>query len=297
MFDAICTFPLTSSIDPASLLHALTPQTLLLATDSSALHLYDLRSSCQISTPPSQTHHPHDEYISSLTPLPATDASTSGFSKQWISTGGTTVAVTDLRRGVLVKSEDQGEELLSSTILGRKLVVGGEKGGLRIWEVGVWDDNEETVVVGKGASADVLAAAPDGHTAAVGMDDGVVRFVGMGGRRAKVLEELRHDEVEGVLGLGFEVGGRMISGGGSIVKVWEESQGIQNGKEDGDDAEVEAVKNKRVHEIGNEDDDSDGNRGGTGEEDERPQKSKKRRKKKGKGQNGAQHIMAFKGMD
>jgi len=198
---------------------------------------------------------------------------------------------------VLVKSEDQGEELLSSTILDGKLVVGGEKGGLRMWEVGIWDDNEETIVVGKGASADVLAAAPEGQTAAIGMDDGVVRFVAMGGKRAKVVGDVRHDEVEGVLGLGFEVGGRMISGGGSVVKVWEESLQAWDGDEDEEgDVGVGAVDGKRTNGFGSGDDDNDEGDGESSEE-EKPRKKKKRKKNKGKGQNGVQHVMAFKGMD
>lgn len=294
----------SSSIDPPILLHTLTPQTLLLATDSSALHLYDLRANSTIpSSKPQQTHHPHDDYVTSLTPLPPTDTSTSGTSKQWVSTGGTTVAVTDLRRGVLVKSEVQGEELLSSVIVEGKLVVGGEKGGLRLWQVGVWDDNEETVTVGKGASADVLAMVPEdvgkGRMLAVGMDDGVVRFVGMGGKRAKVLGfEVRHDDVEGVLGLGFEVGGRMCSGGGAVVKVWEESlaSGGGVGAEEEEEEDI-AVRGK----LGNgsdsdegEDDDGDGD---VSSGEEKPRKRKKRKRNKGKSNGEAQQVTAFKGMD
>ncbi len=159
--------PLTSSsasgtIDPPTLLHALSPQTLLLATDSSALHLYDLREpSTFASRKPAQTHRPHDDYISSLAPLPPSDTSTSGYSKQWVTTGGTTLAVTDLRRGVLVKSEDQEEELLSCVFVdglparpgrstGQKVLVGCSTGVVTVWERGVWDDQEERIVVDGG---------------------------------------------------------------------------------------------------------------------------------------------------
>lgn len=244
--------------------------------------------------------------MTSLTPLPPTDASTSGTSKQWISTGGTTVAVTDLRRGVLVKSEDQSEELLSSTIVNGNLVVGGEKGGLRLWQVGVWDDNEEMVMVGKGASADVLATVPEGigkeQMLGVGMDDGVVRFLGMGGKRAKVLDwEVRHDDVEGVLELGFEVGGRMCSGGGGVVKVWEESLATTAGGQDGDEEDGEDEVVLEGNEMNGFDSD-EGENGDAGvdessEAEEKPRKRKKRKRNKGNNHGGKQNMMAFKGMD
>ncbi len=205
--------------------------------------------------------------------------------------------MTDLRRGVLVKSEDQGEELLSSTAINGKVVVGGEKGVLRVWEIGVWDDNEETVRVGRGASADVLAAAPEGvgaePMAVLGMDDGFVRFVGMGGKRARVVGESRHDEVEGVVGLGWMSDGRMISGGGSVVKVWEEGIGCGVESEDKDDG-VSGVKS--ANGFGSENDSSE-----QGEEDSseeaKPRKRKKRKRGKGKWKDGGQHVSAFKDMD
>ena len=154
-------------VDCPTVIHALSPQTLLLSTDSGALHLYDLRDPAPalpsadtskqafVNARPSQTHHPHADYISSLSPIPATAASTSGYSKQWLTTGGTTLALTDLRRGVLVKSEDQDQILLSSlyvtglsakkhsTSSGQKAVVGNGDGVLTLWEKGQWDDQDE----------------------------------------------------------------------------------------------------------------------------------------------------------
>ncbi|KAL2057129.1 hypothetical protein ABVK25_002868 [Lepraria finkii] len=270
-----------SENDPTSVIHALSPQTLLLATDSSALHLYDLRTNpkattTHISPKPSQTYHPHDDYLSSLTPLPPTDASSSGFPKQWISTGGTTVAVTDVRRGVLVKSEDQGEELLSSTAVGGKVVVGGEKGVLRIWEVGVWDDNEETIVVGKGTSADVLATGPEGMVG-VGMDDGFVRFVAMGAS------------------VGMKKGRARLVG-----EVWGGENGGGEGSEDSeedDEGEEGVGRGKRVNGFGSgSGDDSEEGEDESSEEEEKLRRKKRRKKNKGKGRDGVQHVLAFKGM-
>lgn len=296
----------SSAIDAPCLLHALSPQMLLLATDSSALHLYDLRvpSSMFASAMPQQTHRPHDDYISSLTPLPPTDASTSGFSKQWVSTGGTTLAVTDLRRGVLVKSEDQEEELLSSVFVegvpgkgrnvdgraGEKVLVGGGSGVLTLWERGVWDDQDERIVLDKDSkeSLDVMAVVPGARgEVVVGMGDGRVKVVRLGAN--KVVGECRHDEVDSVVGLGFEVGGRMISGGGCVVKVWHEAVG----EEDEDDA---VGAGKRGKDSDSDEGDSEDKRDSSSDEEDKRSKRSKRRKR-GKGREQIQHVMAFKGMD
>lgn len=293
----------SSSIDAPALIHILSPQTLLLATDSSALHLYDLRSPRR----PQQSHYPHDDYVSSLTPLPPTDNSTSGFSKQWVSTGGTTLAVTDLRRGVLVKSEDQEEELLSSVFVaglpakkgrgsGEKVLVGDGSGVLTLWEKGVWDDQDERIIVGGGEdgkeSLDVMATVPgQGKMVAVGMGDGMVRLVRLGVN--KVVAEMRHDEVEGVLGLGFETEGRMISGGGQVVKIWEES--VEE-EEKGEGNGI-GLKRGKVGDSEESDSNKEDGRDSSDEEEKRRKRRKKRKRRKGKDQNGGQHVLAFKGMD
>ncbi|KAE8445724.1 WD repeat-containing protein jip5 [Mollisiaceae sp. DMI_Dod_QoI] len=299
----------TKGIDPPTLLHALSPQTLLLATDSAALHLYDLRAPSILSSKPSQTHRPHDDYISSLTPLPPTEASTSGFSKQWVTTGGTTLAVTDLRRGVLVKSEDQEEELLSSVFVGglpsrpgrskgEKVLVGSSNGVLTLWERGVWDDQDERIIVdggrGGGESLDSLVLMPDGvgdggKNVVVGVGDGTIRIVKLGLNKV-IGEPLRHDEVESVVGLGFDVGGRLISGGGSVVKVWQEKMNLDSDEDSEEDIGVK----KRAME-GSDSDDSDA---ADSSEEEGDQKSrrKKRRKAKG-GKNSGNGILGFKGLE
>ena len=174
---------------------------------------------------------------------------------------------------------------------------------MRLWQVGTWDDNEETITVGKGASADVLAAVPEGmgkeQMLAVGMDDGFVRLVGMGGKRPKVIGEVRHDEVEGILGLGFEVGGKMCSGGGGIVKVWDETLAEMNGEEEEEEEEEEvAVNGKRPRESDSEGGASEADdQNNSEQEEEKPKKKKKRKRNKGKDENGGQHIMAFTGID
>ena len=296
----------SSSIDAPTMVHALSPQTLLLGTDSSALHLYDLRAPYSpVSARPEQSHHPHDDYVSSLTPLPPSDTSTSGFSKQWVTTGGTTLAVTDLRRGVMMRSEDQEEELISSAYIGglpssgssrgEKVIVGGSSGVLTLWEKGAWDDQDERIYVDRGADGgetlETITVVPDdlgkGKMVAVGVGNGLVKFVRIGSN--KVVSSVTHDETEGVVGVGFDVEGRMVSGGGPVVKVWREGSDV------GENDEAQ-LGGKRMMES--DSDDSDMGSGGSDAESQQGDKSRRKRKKaKGKDRRGGQQIMAFDGLD
>jgi hypothetical protein len=290
----------------------LTPQTLLLATDSSALHIYDLRdSSTSIQSKPSQTHHPHDDYISSISPIPPSDTSTSGFPKQWASVGGSTLAITDLRRGILVKSEDQEEDLTSSlfvsglkaggTSKGEKLLVGGAGGVVTLWERGAWDDQDERITVDRGGQAiESMASVPEGVGAmgfqgqqkiiAVGLEDGRIRFLKLGVNKVLNQLDVKHDDIEGVIALGFDVAGRMVSGGGQTIKVWHEAKGLPGGARNGLGAP------KRT--LGSEDSDG-GGADGSSEEEEKSEKSKRRKRKRGKGKDrsGGKQVLGFKGLD
>ncbi|KAF2704939.1 WD domain-containing protein [Pleomassaria siparia CBS 279.74] len=310
--------PANNGIDHPSLLHALSPQSFLLATDSSALHLYDLRALGPKSSPkPEQTWHPHEDYISSLTPLPPTAASTSGFCKQWVSTGGSTLAVTDLRRGVMVRSEDQEDEMLSSTIVtglsskgsnvGQKVLVGGGTGVITLWERGVWDDQDERIVVdrstGGGDSIDSLSLVPDGvgpsgHIVAVGIGNGAIRFVKIGPN--KIIGELKHDELqaEAVIGLGFDVTGRMISGGGKTIKVWGEKRAGDEEDEDEDTGVTTGTKRAAESDSDSDENDSEDEMDDSSDEEEaKTQRKKKKRKGKGGKQAKGHGIMGFSGLD
>ncbi|KAI1324673.1 WD repeat domain-containing protein jip5 [Xylariaceae sp. FL0255] len=323
-----------SKPDEPALLHVLSPQTLLLACDSGVLHTLDLRDHALAVSKPQQSHFPHDDFVSSLTPLPASTESTSGFSKQWISTGGTTLAVTDLRRGVLVRSEDQEDELLCSAFiegLGPKknrdngvVAVGTGTGVLTLWDKGVWDDQQDRVIVdlvrGGGESLDCLVQIPEdiagGKKVAIGLGDGNLRIVDL--QKREVVTSLRHDDIEAVVGLGFDCLGRMISGGGQTVKIWEEAcaRGRRGDDDDSDDDDDDDSEDDS-DDSDDDDDNSDNKRptqsNGNGKRqaqnsnsdssdssDEDRRRKKKRKKGKAKvdlGPHGAHGILKFKGLD
>ncbi len=199
---------------------------------------------------------------------------------------------------MLVKSEDQEEELLSSVVVGgfptrgnvhsqgQKVVVGSGNGVLTLWERGVWDDQDERVIVmpgGKsgGDSIDCLAVVPNGRReVAAGCGDGKVRIANLTGKG--VQETLLHDVLEGVLGVGFDSLGRLISGGGNMVKVWAEKDQSANYSDDGmdsdeeeDDSDDEPVAGKRKKADASSDEDSSS-------EEEKPKNKKGKRGPKDK---------------
>ncbi|KAI7490908.1 WD repeat-containing protein [Hortaea werneckii] len=312
-----------NKIEGPTVIHALSPQTLLLGTDAGALHLYDLRDPAPtlpvseakqafINPRPASTHHPHTDDISSLTALPPSSTSTSGFSKQWLTTGGTTLALTDLRRGVLVKSEDQEELLLSSLYVsglptkkssgstGEKALVGGGDGVITLWEKGQWDDQDERIHVSREKETiDALAEVPRGvggfgKNVAVGLGDGKVRFIRLG--QNKIVGEVQHDEMEGVVELGFDVGNRMISGGGQILKVWQEHiEADEEAWEDEDEEDEAAAAAGGKRAAMGSDEDSDQDDEDSSDEEEKS-KSRRKKRKRGKGP-AAPSQFNFSGLD
>lgn len=290
-------------INGPTVLHALSPQALLLGTDSGKLHLQDLRQGGgEISARASQTWTPHgEEHINSLVPLPASDTSTSGFPKQWASVGGTTLGVTDLRKGTIATSEDQEIELTSITMVqglkkggtsvGEKVLVGQSDGVVSLWERGVWGDLDERIVADRsGLSVDCLIEVPFGFGGgklktnekliAAGLEDGRVRFIRIGRNGVLADADAKHDELDGVSALGFDIEGRMITSGGQTVKVWTEAKGQPGGGRGG----------LAKHDMSSDDEGQSDVEESSDEEGRLKQKRKKRKRNKGKDKSGGKAL-------
>ncbi|KAL7275584.1 WD repeat-containing protein jip5 [Rhizina undulata] len=328
----VTTKTLIPSSNPATTILPLSPHHLLLGTDSGAIHLFDTRTP-SLSPPASTWKAPHDDYISSLTALPASDTSTSGFSRQFIATGDTTLTHLDVRKPntSLAKSEDQEDELLCSAHLpnapsrgrtGERILTGLSGGVVTVWNKGMWEDHQDRINISKasGESVDSIIPLPEfsysgpgggwGTYFATGSGDGKVRVVKMGGNKVVLTlpHSLSSDEAkaaaggkiavgdykegleEGVVCLAVDCMGRIVSGGGSVVKVWYEKE----------DDESEQGKRRRKEDSSEEEEDSDDE--DEDDSDEEKEKRKKRRKKrkggKGKARSaGVKSVSSFKGLD
>ncbi|KAB8337034.1 hypothetical protein FH972_021338 [Carpinus fangiana] len=182
-----------------SVLLALSPQTLVLGTDGGTIHIYTLSEHVSPHTPlakhavptatPSQTLRPHrtefdptnTEAIAALAALPPSATSTSRTSRAFVSAAGSTLAVTDIRKGVVATSIDQGDVLLAAACVslapprnapadadrkrkkgarGRnpdeghdpndKVLLGSSEGLLTLWNRGEWEDQRSRTAIGGG---------------------------------------------------------------------------------------------------------------------------------------------------
>jgi WD repeat-containing protein 55 len=300
---------------------------LLVAGDDGRLELRDLRVDSAASAGGkgkglSGMWRPHGkEHVNAILPLPAGEMSTSGLPKSCVTVGGTTLSVTDFRKGVVKTSEDMDDELTSvvlveglsrsGTSVGAKVLVGQADGAVGLWEKGVWGDIDERIIVDKFAGVESLCEVPVGvlgnakrkvkhmeKVVAAGLEDGRVRFLRIG--RNGVLGEwdCQHDEGEGVVGVGFDAEGRMVSVGGEVVKVWTEAEesteskkrkaGLINGvggeeEDDDEDEDDEEDDSEAEEEIDSSD----------GEPELKQGKRKKRKRNKGKDKSGGQ-VMNFR---
>ena len=102
--------------DSPCAMHVLNPQKLVIACDSTLVYVVDLNDGI-LPKLHAKKMNPHADYVTAIIPLPPSTESTSGFSRQWVSTGGSTLAHIDVHTGEVVESEDQDDAILCGTFV------------------------------------------------------------------------------------------------------------------------------------------------------------------------------------
>ncbi|KAG0635005.1 WD40-repeat-containing domain protein [Tuber brumale] len=309
-----------------SVITPLSPAHLLVGTDSGRIHLYDVREN-SLTRPAHTWKRVHDDYISSITPLPSSGG---GLPRQFISTGASTLACIDFRRQgkAVIRSEDQEDEQLCSAYVsglparagrgGEKILVGNASGVVALWNRDEWEDHKDRINFSKssGESVDAIVALPDtfqhrnsefGRFVAAGSADGKVRIAKLGSN--SIVETLQHsltmekvkgtaatpslsngdgESVDGVTELGIDCEGNLVSAAGSIIKVWYWDENTP-------DAQRPGKKGKRSP----NETDTDLEDGPSDNEQQLPKKRRKKRKGgTGKAKSaGPQKLANFRGLD
>ncbi|KAG0130740.1 WD40-repeat-containing domain protein [Tuber indicum] len=310
-----------SVITPLSSVH------LLVGTDSGRIHLYDVRENSL--TRPAQTWKKvHDDYISSITPLPPYGG---GLPRQFASTGASTLAYIDFRKQgkAVIRSEDQEDEQLCSAYVsglparagrrGGRVLVGSSSGVVALWNRDEWEDQRDRINFSKpsGESVDAVVALPDtfqhrnsefGRFVAAGSADGKVRIAKLGSNR--IVETLQHsltiekvkgtsatpslsngdESVDGVTELGIDCEGNLVSAAGSTIKVWYWDENTP-------DVQRPGKKGKRSP---NETDTDTDLEDGFGDNEQQFPKKRRKKRKGGTGKAksaGPQKLANFRGLD
>lgn len=281
--------------DYATHLLSLTSQHIILGTDLGNLHIYDTRSPSK----PTTHRNVHTSYISSISALPPTSESTSNMPKSFVTTGDSTIAVFDVHKGLITKSEPQDDEILSSCVVagvgkGRRYTrayVGMGEGTIHAFERGIWKDMVERIKVAKkDIEVDVMIDASkcgflgqgESGVIAAGCGDGIIKIVKLGDNR--VIHELEHkgsgndedeEEVEeGITALAVDCDGALISGGGECVRIWYEKDGTEQ-------TDPKAKISKEEQDSDDSDDDDEKSSGGWSSDSDDSDVPKKKTKEKG----------------
>jgi len=213
-------------------------------------------------------------------------------------------------------------------------VLTGTGGGVvTTWNRGFWEDHQTRVPLARatGDTVDSLLDLPEefevaglvggwGKYFAAGSGDGKVRVVKMG--QNKVVTTLAHsysaDEAkrmaggkmkkgdyvegleEGVSALGIDCEGRIVSGGGLVVKLWTPKE--EEEEEGEKDAAESERRKRRKNGSDSEEEVMDSDEEDSDDSDDKKER-KKRKKKKRKGGRGkaksagVKNVNAFKGLD
>ncbi|TGZ82781.1 WD40 repeat-like protein [Ascodesmis nigricans] len=161
--------------DSVTALLPLSPEHLLVGTDLGHVYLYSLKNNgFTAATPSGSWKNAHDDYISALLPLPASSTTTSGYARQFLALGDTTLSHLDARKpgNVLAKSDDQEDELLSAAYISsapsrqtggsQKIITGTAAGVVTAWNKGFWEDHQDRIPVSRstGDAVDALLPLP-----------------------------------------------------------------------------------------------------------------------------------------
>jgi hypothetical protein len=206
---------------------------LLVGDEDSNLTVFDQRTL-------QKTHHfpnIHLDCITSIVDLPYKNK------YHFLSSGATTVAHIDIRKGVLSQSDDQEDEILCGCLSSEKnSVFGMSEGVVTIWENEHLEDQINRIRLSD-ETIDCMIAGEDDHQVFAGGADGVVRQVNV--RASRIEDKWIHSNTEEVGMLELDCDYRLVSASMETLKVWKNPDDDQDSEQEGDSDNEKAKPPKK----------------------------------------------------
>jgi WD40 repeat protein len=159
---------------------------------------------------------------------------------QFLTSGSTTVALVDVRKGVIVKSDDQEDEILSGCLASEQTsMFGMSEGVVTLWKNDQLQDQRNRIRLSE-ESIDCLISSEFDHKVYAGGADGCVRLVNS--RSGKIESQWRHSTEEEVMMLELDHEYKLVSAGMESLCLWSNEEGA--GKDSEDDESEEEEENK-----------------------------------------------------
>lgn len=203
--------------------------------ESSALTIFD----CKNLEKTHRIESIHGDCITSIIPLAHRN------DYHYLTSGSTTLAHIDLRKGIVSTSDDQEDELLSGCLASEKQSVFGlTEGVVTIWDNDHLEDQRNRIRLSDDSIDCVIAGAEDYEVYAGGAD-GIVRKLDT--KACKVLKDVEwiHDRSEEVGMLELDYQYRLVTASMDKLKIWKKGDEIQSEEEDEKEKERPKKKSKK----------------------------------------------------
>lgn len=208
-----------SAFEAAPTVMIVNENSVIVGDDDSSLSMFDQRILKRVY----YQEKIHDDCITSVVGLPHKSK------YQFLTSGSTTVALVDVRKGVVVQSDDQEDEILSGCLASEQSsVFAMSQGVVTVWRNDQLQDQRNRIRLSE-ESIDCLIAAEFDHRVYAGGADGHVRLVNS--RSSKVEAVWVHSKKEEVIMLELDHEYRLVSAGMESLCLWEGESDKESDKE------------------------------------------------------------------
>lgn len=156
---------------------------------------------------------------------------------QFLTSGSTTVALVDIRKGIIVKSDDQEDEILSGCLATEQTsTFGMSEGIVTVWKNDQLQDQRNRIRLSE-ESIDCMIASEFDNKVYAGGADGWVRLVNA--RSGRIENQWQHSSKDEVIMLELDHEYKLVSAGMESLCVWDMDDKDEQGDNESEGSESE----------------------------------------------------------